>query len=113
MESLQTEIVNIATMIIVALAGVVARSIVSYLKKKGVLKQIENNKAIVKTSVKAVQQIYKDKLNGEQKMDAVVNEAQKIMFKHGIKITNDEIKILAESVVREVKIEAMKATKTP
>lgn len=108
MDQFNAEIVNIATMVIVALVGVATRSLTKYLKKKGVLKTIENNQAIVKIAVNAVEQVYKSRLKSDEKLQSAMDESRKIMFKHGIKISDDELKLLVEATVREAKTEAKK-----
>lgn len=111
MDQLNAELVNLATIIIVALVGAVTRSVMSYLKKKGILKNIENNQAIVKIAVNAVEQVYNTRLDGKEKLQSAMDESRKIMFKHNIKISDDELKLLIESTVRQAKAEVKKAVK--
>lgn len=111
MEQLHAELLNLATVIIVALVGWVTRSLTKYLKKKGILKSLENNKEIAKMAVNAVEQMHATKLFGREKLQLAMDESRKIMFKRGIKISDDELKLVIESVVQEVKREAVKASK--
>ncbi|MBQ7821749.1 MAG: phage holin family protein [Clostridia bacterium] len=55
---------------------------------------------VVKTCVKAVEQLYKD-LHGEDKYNEVVKSASEMLALKGISITELEIKMLIEAAVAE------------
>lgn len=55
---------------------------------------------VVKTCVKAVEQVYKD-LHGEEKYQEVVTSASAMLAEKGITITELELKMLIESAVAE------------
>lgn len=57
-------------------------------------------KAVVKTCVQAVEQIYKD-LHGEDKYNKVVESASEMLTEKGITITDLELKMLIEAAVGE------------
>lgn len=57
-------------------------------------------KAVVKTCVRAIEQLYTD-LHGQDKYDKVVNTVSKILADKGITFTDTELKMLIESTVGE------------
>lgn len=57
-------------------------------------------KAVVKTCVQAVEQLYKD-LNGEDKYNKVVEAASEMLTEKGITVTDLEIRMLIEAAVGE------------
>lgn len=57
-------------------------------------------KAVVKTCVQAVEQLYKD-LHGKDKYNKVVESVTEMLNEKGITITEIEMKMLIESVVGE------------
>lgn len=57
-------------------------------------------KAVVKTCVQAVEQIYTD-LHGQDKYNKVVESASEMLIEKGITITDIELKMLIESAVGE------------
>ncbi len=83
--------------ILTALAGYVGIWI------KSVYTKYVNDKtkeAVVKTCVKAVEQLYHD-LHGIEKYNEVVKNATEMLSQKGIEITELEIKILIEAAVGE------------
>lgn len=60
----------------------------------------KTKEAVVKTCVKAVEQLYKD-LHGEEKYQEVVESAVAMLNEKGITITELELKMLIESAVCE------------
>jgi hypothetical protein len=101
MESLQMEIINLVIAVLVACVGLVTRQVVKYLKGKGIITQLENNKELVGIVVKAVEQTYKT-LHGEEKLNVAKLEVVKLMNEKKIKISEKEIDLLIESSVKEM-----------
>jgi hypothetical protein len=101
LELYHTEIINIAVTVLVALTGLVTKQVVSYLKKKGLIKQIESHKALVEVTVNAVEQTYKH-LHGRDKLQVAKEEALKLAKAKKVKISENEIDLLIESVVGEM-----------
>lgn len=101
MQELQAEIINIVVLIIASLLGIVAKQVVSFLKKKGIIAQIESHKEIAKIVVGAVEQTYTH-LHGEEKLNVAKIELIKLAKAKGIKITEKELDILIESSVKEM-----------
>jgi hypothetical protein len=110
MESLQLEIINLVVAILVACVGLVTRQVVKYLKSKGIISQLENNKALVGIVVKAVEQTYKT-LHGEEKLNMAKLEVIKLMNDKKIKISEKEIDLLIEASVKEMKDVVKEETK--
>ncbi len=101
MENLQLEIINLAIVVITTLVGWVTKNAVAYLKKKGIISKLESNKALVKIAVDAVEQTYKT-LHGKEKFNMAKAEVVELAQSKGIKITEKEIDLLIESVVKEM-----------
>jgi hypothetical protein len=102
MEAIQVEIMNLVVAVLVACVGIVTRQVVKYLKSKGIVSQLENNKELVGIVVKAVEQTYKT-LHGEEKLNVAKLEVVKLMNEKKIKISEKEIDLLIESSVKEMK----------
>jgi len=101
MESLQVEIVNLVILIVSGLMGIASGYVTSYLKKKGVVAQLEGNKEIVRIVVNAVDQMYKN-LKGEEKLDLAKLEVLKMAKSKGLNISEKELDLLIESTVKEM-----------
>jgi hypothetical protein len=102
MEAIQVEILNLVVAVLVACVGLVTRHVVKYLKGKGIIVQLENNKELVNIVVKAVEQTYKT-LHGEEKLNMAKLEVVKLMNEKKIKISEKEIDLLIEASVKEMK----------
>jgi len=68
----------------------------------------QTKESVVKTCVRAVEQLYKD-LHGEEKYNKVVENASEMLSQKGIEITELEIRMLIEAAVGEFN-EAFKKT---
>ncbi|UGO50790.1 holin [Bacillus phage vB_BanS_Sophrita] len=102
MENIQVELVNLAVAILTALVGLATKSVVSFLKKKGIVAQVQNNKEVVSIVVKAVEQMY-GQLKGEEKLNMAKMELIKLMKQKKIKMTEAEIDLMIEAMVKEMK----------
>lgn len=101
MESLQVEIVNLVILILAGTLGVITKYITSFLKKKGLLAQLQSNKEIVNIVVGAVEQTYKH-LHGAEKLNMAKLEVVKLAKSKGLKITEKELDLLIEASVKEM-----------
>lgn len=101
MDAIYAEVINLAMLVIVALAGFVTKQVVKYLGEKGVIAKLEANKELVKIVVQAVEQTYKA-LEGKEKLNVAKIELVKLMREKKIKISEKEIDVLIESVVKEM-----------
>ena len=83
--------------IVTAFAGIIA-----FIIKRLADKYINNNtkKAVAKTVVQAVEQIYKD-LHGEEKLNKGIEYMTELLNEKGIKASETEIRLLIESAVGE------------
>ncbi len=101
MEAIQAELINFLMVVIVGLIGWVTQRVTVFLKEKGVLAKLESNKEIVRTVVNAVEQMYHH-LNGEEKLNVAKLELVKVMSEKKIRISEKEIDLLIESIVKEM-----------
>lgn len=102
MNAFFTEFINAYGMeilyaIITAIAGYIG-IVVKNLYQKYV--NDSTKKAVVKTCVQAVEQIYTD-LHGQDKYNKVVESASEMLCEKGITITDIELKMLIEAAVGE------------
>lgn len=101
MEQFHAELINLVMIIVTACVGLVTKQVMTYLNKKGLLHQLENNKAIVGVVVKAVEQMY-EQLHGNEKLNVAKIELIKLMKDKGIKISEKELDLLIHSSVNEM-----------
>lgn len=101
MEAIQAEIISLFIAIIITFCGIVTKKIVGYLNDKGILVQVENNKALVKIVVKAIEQTYAH-LEGKEKLEIAKLELVKLLNDKNIKISEKEIDLLIESSIKEI-----------
>ena len=71
----------------------------------------KTKKAVAKTAVQAVEQVYKD-LHGEEKLNKALTSAAEILNEKGITITDLEIRMLIEAAVAEFNDAFNKTTST-
>jgi len=102
MEAIQTELINLLFTVITVLIGMIGARLTGYLKKKGVLQQIENNKELVRIVVDAVEQSYQF-FDGAEKFEMAKQNALTLLNEKGITITENELELLIESAVIEAK----------
>lgn len=101
-----TIIYTIVTAILGYLGIVIKNLIAKYLDDK-------TKRDIVKSCVRAVEQIYKDEnIHGQEKVDKVIEYATEILASKGIEISASEIKILIEQFVIEMNNELNKDVET-
>lgn len=106
MDAIQTELFNILFNLLLALiipcVGLITKHIMSYLKHKGALTKLENNRQIVKVVVQAIEQTYKG-IDGNAKLRIAKKEIVQLMKSKNINISENEINLLIESVIKEIK----------
>lgn len=98
---LQAEIINFAVVIATALVGYATRRTVQFLKKKGIVADIQNSKELAVIAVTAVEQAYAH-LEGAERFNLAKIELVELANKKGIKITEQELNLLIESTVKEM-----------
>lgn len=101
MEAFHTEIISIIITLLGACVGWITKVAVSYLKKKGVIKQLQANKELVKIAVMAVEQTY-NHLHGDEKLNLAKIEIIKLAQKKGLKISEKELDLMIEAMVKEM-----------
>lgn len=102
MEAFQAEFISLLMTVLTICTGIATKYLVSFLKKKGLLTKLEANKELVKIAVEAVEQTYKT-LHGEEKFNMAKMEIIKLMQEKKINISEKEIDLLIESMVKEMK----------
>ena len=106
MEALQDALLNLLIVVVGLVAAFIGQKGSEYLKKKGVLAQLESKKNYVAIVVSAVQQVYAE-ANGDAKLQEAKAQLVDLFNKNGIKFTEDELNLLIESAVK-----GMKASRT-
>lgn len=102
MEALQEALLNLLIVVVGLVAAFIGQKGSEYLKKKGVLAQLESKKNYVAIVVSAVQQVYAE-ANGDAKLQEAKAQLVELFNKNGIKFTEDELNLLIESAVKGMK----------
>lgn len=110
MENIYIELLDMLIVVIASCVGIATKSVVSFLKKKGIISKLQSEKEIVKIVVNAVEQIYKE-ASGSEKLEVAKKEAVKLANQKGIKVTEEQLETLIESSVREMKKEVKQEIK--
>jgi len=100
-------IYNILFALIVAVAGIITRELLPYLKKKqaeldATIRRTQWSWAadIVDAVVRAVEQTVSQEIHGESKKDIALHYIQRILKENGIELTDDQIDALIEAAVQ-------------
>lgn len=101
MELLHNEVINIVVTLLGAGMAYLTKVAISYLKKKGLITQMQNNKVLVGVVVNAIEQTYQH-LHGEEKFNLAKVELLKMMQRKNIRITEKELDFLIEAMVKEM-----------
>jgi hypothetical protein len=101
MEMLHEQLVNLAIVFLTGFIGWVAKSATNYLKKKGLISQLESHKQLVSLVVNGVEQAYTH-LHGKEKLNMAKIEIIKLANSKGIKISENDLDMLIESAVKEM-----------
>ena len=99
-------IYNVLFALIVAVAGIIARELLPYLKKKqaeldATIRRTQWSWAadIVDAVVRAVEQTVSQEVHGEGKKDIALHYIQRILKENDIELTDDQIDALIEAAV--------------
>jgi len=95
-------VLEIATIVFLALTSMAMQALFTYLKRKGVIEAIVAKEELAMIAVQFVQQAYKD-FSGEEKFGAALEYLSYSLSKHGLKISAAEMESLIESAVYEMK----------
>lgn len=101
MSIFQVDLINVVMVSLTVCVGITTRYAVSYLKKKGIIHQLETKKELAKIAVTAIEQIYKYS-HGEEKLNLAKVELLRLLEKKNIKVSEQELNLLIESMVREM-----------
>lgn len=95
------ELADLIMVILTGLLSVVTTYITKFFKKKGIVTQLEAHKELVKFVVNGVEQVYTH-LHGKEKLEMAKIKVINLAKSKGIKITEEEIGILIEAMVKEM-----------
>lgn len=91
-------ILEVGTILISLISALVGYLLIPYLKSKTTTEQQQNIIFWVKVAVNAAEQIYKEKGQGKQKKEYVLEFLKSL----GLKVTEEEAEILIEALVLEM-----------
>lgn len=107
METMNTLIFNILMALVVAIAGIIARQLLPYLreKKEEATAKIRQTKwawcaDIIDAVVRAVEQTVGDEIHGEEKKAEAVKLISRIFYQAGLHLSEDQIDALIEAAVQ-------------
>lgn len=101
MEGLQELIVEALALVATGCLTVATRAFMGYLKKKGVIANLQSHKELANIAVNAIEQTYKE-LHGEEKLNLAKIEFIKTAQAKGLKISEQDIDLFIESAVKEM-----------
>ena len=101
MDGLQEVIWQALLAILVALVGLVTRSIIQWLNTKGITEKLEGKEYIVRWLVNGAEQAYKHE-DGKKKRDIVKQKAIDVLNKNGLDVGVTELNELIEAMVFEM-----------
>lgn len=102
MEQIQVELVNLIVAVLTGCIGIATKALIGYLKKKGLVAEVQNNKEVVSIVVKAVEQMY-GQLKGDEKLNVAKMELIKLMQQKKINMSEKEMDMIIEAMVKEMK----------
>ena len=109
----QNLVFNVLMALVVAMAGIVTRSLLPYLrnKKEEALAQIRKTKwswaaDIIDAVVRAVEQTVEEDLHGEAKKDVAIQYISDILSRAGLTLSDVEINTLIEAAVNTMNAES-------
>ena len=102
MQELQTALINLLIVFIGVLTTYLSQQATIFLKKNGVLKELEGKKAYAKIVVNAIQQTYTE-ADGEAKFNDAKAQLVRVLNENGLTFTDTELNSLIESAVHGIK----------
>lgn len=94
-EQITPAVLNLAVVCITAIFSYVGMKVKAIYNEKV---NTEIKKDVVNTTVKYVEQVYKD-IHGEDKLNEALKEASSILSQKGIPVSDSELKVLIEAAV--------------
>ena len=108
-------LINLLMAVIVAIAGVVARELLPFLreKRKEAVSSLRRTQwewvaDIVDAVVRAVEQTVSGELHGEDKKKYAVNQIVQLLDRNGLKVDYAQIEALVEATVQAINAETVK-----
>ena len=109
MEIMNTMIFNILMAIVVALAGIIAKQLLPYLreKKEEATEKIRQTRwawcaDIIDAAVRAVEQSVSDEIHGEDKKAEAIMIISRLFYQAGLHMSDDQIDALIEAAVQSM-----------
>ena len=107
METMNTLIFNILMALVVAIAGIIARRLLPYLREKRdeATEKIRQTRwawcaDIIDAVVRAVEQTVGDEIHGEDKKAEAIMLIDRIFYQAGLRLSEDQIDALIEAAVQ-------------
>lgn len=114
METMNTLIFNILMALVVAIAGIIARQLLPYLREKRdeAIEKVKQTKwawcaDIIDAVVRAVEQTVGDEIHGEDKKAEAVKLIGRIFYQAGLHLSDDQIDALIEAAVQNMNANSM------
>lgn len=104
---MQNLIFNVLMALVVAIAGIVAKQVIPFVKakKEEALSKIRQTKwaftaDIIDAVVRAVEQTVSDEIHGEGKKELAIKYIQELLAQNGIEVTAEQLDALIEAAVQ-------------
>lgn len=104
---MQNLIFNVLMALVVAIAGIVAKQVIPFVKakKEEALAKIRQTKwafaaDIIDAVVRAVEQTVSDEIHGEGKKELAIKYIQELLAQNGIEVTAEQLDALIEAAVQ-------------
>lgn len=114
METMNTLIFNVLMALVVAIAGIIARQLLPYLREKRdeAIEKVKQTKwawcaDIIDAVVRAVEQTVGDEIHGEDKKAEAVKLIGRIFYQAGLHLSDDQIDALIEAAVQNMNANSM------
>lgn len=111
---MDTLIFNVLVAVVVALIGVITKSLLPFLraKKDEAMARLRRTRwawaaDIVDAAVRAVEQTLSEELHGDDKKYAAASQIRKILGQNGLSLTEDQIDTLIEAAVQAMNAETI------
>lgn len=118
---MQNLIFNVLMALVVAIAGIVAKQVIPFVKakKEEALAKIRQTKwafaaDIIDAVVRAVEQTVSDEIHGDGKKEIAIKYIQELLAQNGIEVTAEQLDALIEAAVQamnegQIKVEVPEA----
>lgn len=111
---MQNLVFNVLAAVVVALIGVITKSLLPYIrqKKEEVMARIRRTRwawaaEIVDAVVRAVEQTLSEELHGKEKKEAAAAMIRRVLMQNGLNLSADQIDMLIEAAVQAMNAEVI------